>query len=137
MTFFENLMRIENSPASLGILILPAKPYRVGRFRPLPIFQASTISSRAPSSQVYKITLGLQCPVQRSAERMVRGSLETYRWFFATSRCLPWSNINVVIAFKTFGIAIIDELIFADVSLKIYMTKISDFFRSGSSLGMV
>ena len=52
VTFLENRIRIENSPASSGILILPPKPYRIGRRFPSPIFQASTISRRAPASHV-------------------------------------------------------------------------------------
>ena len=70
-------------------------------------------------------------------EKKIILEVKTYSWFLTASECFPWSNINVVIAIKTLSIVITDELIFADVSLKIYMTKISDFFRSGSSLGMV
>ena len=43
----------------------------------------------------------------------------TYSWFLAASESLPWSNIYVVVAIKTFCFSIINELIFTDVSLKI------------------
>lgn len=45
--------------------------------------------------------------------------LVTYSRFLAASKSFPWSNIDVVIAIKTIGFSIIDELIFTDVSLKI------------------